>query len=89
MNQVYEHQNDPLNIPIMRDILENKKDFPAGWQTVKKYLELIEDHHVERGGLPTRLKDPCTNLRDTFIPLIEQGKFEMKKDNNRNYYRPV
>ena len=73
----------------MRDILENKTDFPAGWRTVKEYLELIEAYHVERGGLPMRLKDPCTNLRDIFVLLRERGKFEMKTDSNKNYYRPV
>ena len=87
MNQVYEHQGKPLNIPIIKDIVKNKLQPPMTWLTVKEFISMIEQYHKRHGGLPTYLVDLHTNTYDVLQEQVQEGNFERYKDSKLCYYR--
>ena len=84
----YEHQNDPLNTYVIRDLLINHLPEDFGWCTVRDYVDWGSEYHLSHGG-----DMPKSNVYGNFYRALEkfvlEGLFEKSKDGRKSYYNPI
>ena len=82
----YEYEGEPLNTPIIRSILNTSYPW-QGSLPVSAILEVITQYHLERGGIPTQLRDFRTTTYDILCEMEAEGRAERYREGNKDYWQ--
>lgn len=84
----YQHENDPLDTNVIRDLLIDH--LPEDWdgRTVRDYVDWGSEYHLSNGGYM-----PDRDVYGSFYRALEkfwrEGQFEKSKDGRTSYYNPI
>ena len=82
----YEYAGKPLNIPIIRyilNVLEPRQEYVP----VSTFLEILAEYHLQRGGEPPQLKDFHTSTYDILCAMEAEGRAERYRDAGKDYWK--
>ena len=82
----YEYAGKPLNVPIIRYIL-NVLEPRQEYMPVSTFLEILTEYHLQRGGEPTQLKDFHTSTYDILCAMEAEGRAERYRDAGKDYWK--